>query len=95
MVRLDPPPDRLRGHARLAVPDPGVAEDSGRRRPRDLGRADEPAVDVLEDPDRGFLVNEINHTMEFRNSIAPTGVDIPGRVVDYALSAASIGIKAQ
>jgi [lysine-biosynthesis-protein LysW]--L-2-aminoadipate ligase len=46
------------------------------------------AVDVLEDPDRGYLINEINHTMEFRNSIAPTGVDIPGRVVEYALSVA-------
>src|SRR5215471_14887909 len=52
------------------------------------------AVDVLEDPDRGFVVNEINHTMEFRNSIAPTGVDIPGRVVDYALSVAAEGVKA-
>jgi [lysine-biosynthesis-protein LysW]--L-2-aminoadipate ligase len=51
------------------------------------------AVDVLEDPDRGLLVNEINHTMEFRNSIAPTGVDIPGRVVDYALHIANEGIK--
>ncbi len=49
------------------------------------------AVDVLEDPDRGFLINEINHTMEFRNSIAPTGVDIPARVVDYALAAAGEG----
>src|SRR5438874_5876918 len=47
------------------------------------------AVDVFEDPDRGFLINEINHTMEFRNSIAPTGVDIPGRVVDYALARAA------
>jgi [lysine-biosynthesis-protein LysW]--L-2-aminoadipate ligase len=47
------------------------------------------AVDILEAPDRGFLVNEINHTMEFRNSIAPTGVDIPGRVVDYALQMAT------
>ncbi len=46
------------------------------------------AVDVLEAPERGLLVNEINHTMEFRNSIAPTGVDIPGRVVDYALATA-------
>ncbi len=51
------------------------------------------AVDVFEDPDRGFLINEINHTMEFRNSIAPTGVDIPGRVADYALAAAAEGIK--
>jgi [lysine-biosynthesis-protein LysW]--L-2-aminoadipate ligase len=43
------------------------------------------AIDVLEDPDRGLLVNEINHTMEFRNSIHTTGVDIPARVVKYVL----------
>ncbi len=43
------------------------------------------AIDVLEDPDRGFLVNEVNHTMEFRNSIHTTGVDIPARVVQYVL----------
>lgn len=41
------------------------------------------AVDVLEDRARGLLVNEVNHTMEFRNSVAPTGVDIPGRIVEY------------
>ncbi len=45
------------------------------------------AVDVLESP-RGLLVNEINATMEFRNSIAPTGVDIPGIVAEYVLAAA-------
>lgn len=50
------------------------------------------AIDVLEHPERGFLVNEINHTMEFRNSSAPTGVDIPSEVVTYALS--TIGVKA-
>jgi [lysine-biosynthesis-protein LysW]---L-2-aminoadipate ligase len=44
------------------------------------------AVDLFEDPDRGLLVNEINATMEFRNSIAPTGVDIPGEMLDYVLS---------
>ncbi len=43
------------------------------------------AIDVLEDPQRGFLVNEINHTMEFRNSIHTTGVDIPAHVVRYVL----------
>ncbi len=47
------------------------------------------AVDLLEDPERGLLVNEINHTMEFRNSIQPTGVDIPARVVDYVLKHAA------
>jgi [lysine-biosynthesis-protein LysW]---L-2-aminoadipate ligase len=43
------------------------------------------AVDVFEDPVRGLSVNEINHTMEFRNSSAPTGVDIAAEVVRYAL----------
>ncbi len=47
------------------------------------------AVDVLEDTVRGFLINEINHTMEFRNSVAPTGVDIPGAIVEYAVKVAS------
>jgi len=49
------------------------------------------AIDVLEDPDRGLLVNEVNYTMEFRNSIAPTGVDIPGRMVDFSLKVAREG----
>lgn len=46
------------------------------------------AVDVFEHEERGYLVNEVNHTMEFRNSIAPTGVDIPGRIIEYALAVA-------
>ncbi|HBY92463.1 MAG: lysine biosynthesis protein LysX [Ardenticatenaceae bacterium] len=45
------------------------------------------AVDVFES-DRGLLVNEVNYTMEFRNSIAPTGVNIPGRIVDYVVQVA-------
>ena len=45
------------------------------------------AIDLLEDAQRGLLVNEINATMEFRNSIAPTGVDIPNVMLDYVLSA--------
>jgi [lysine-biosynthesis-protein LysW]--L-2-aminoadipate ligase len=43
------------------------------------------AIDVLEAPDGQLLVNEVNYTMEFRNSIDTTGVDIPARVVDYTL----------
>lgn len=43
------------------------------------------AIDVFEDKHRGLLVNEINYTMEFRNSIEPTGVNIPGRMIDYVL----------
>ncbi|HTI15479.1 MAG TPA: lysine biosynthesis protein LysX [Dictyobacter sp.] len=47
------------------------------------------AVDVLEDPEQGFLVNEINATMEFRNSIAPTGVNIPLEMIEYVVSSVS------
>jgi [lysine-biosynthesis-protein LysW]--L-2-aminoadipate ligase len=47
------------------------------------------AIDVLEDPQRGLLINEVNHTMEFRNSSAPTGVDIAAEVVNYALTVPS------
>ncbi len=43
------------------------------------------AVDLLEDANGRLLVNEVNYTMEFRNSIEPTGIDIPGRIVDYVL----------
>ncbi len=49
------------------------------------------AIDLLEDPDAGLLVNEVNGTMEFRNSIDTTGVNIPGRIVDYALRLAEAG----
>jgi [lysine-biosynthesis-protein LysW]--L-2-aminoadipate ligase len=44
------------------------------------------AIDVLENSDGQLLINEVNHTMEFRNSSAPTGVNIPAEVVAYALS---------
>lgn len=43
------------------------------------------AIDLLEDEDGNLLVNEINHTMEFRNSSAPTGVNIASEVIRYAL----------
>ena len=46
------------------------------------------AVDLFETTD-GLIVNEVNYTMEFRNSIKPTGVDIPAKMVDFAV--ASLG----
>jgi [lysine-biosynthesis-protein LysW]--L-2-aminoadipate ligase len=46
------------------------------------------AIDILEDPDRGYLVNEVNHTMEFHSTVPLTGVDLPGMLVDYAISMA-------
>ncbi len=42
------------------------------------------ALDIFE-TDEGYLVNEINHTMEFKNSEEPTGVNISGEVIDYCL----------
>jgi [lysine-biosynthesis-protein LysW]--L-2-aminoadipate ligase len=45
------------------------------------------AIDVLEGAE-GPLVNEVNYTMEFRNSIDTTGVNIPAKVVDYVLEVA-------
>lgn len=42
------------------------------------------AIDVFETAD-GYSVNEVNYTMEFRNSIDVTGVNIPAKVVDYVL----------
>lgn len=43
------------------------------------------AIDLLEDAQGNFVVNEINHTMEFRNSSKPTGVDIAQEVIDYVI----------
>jgi [lysine-biosynthesis-protein LysW]--L-2-aminoadipate ligase len=66
---------------------PEIAEISGRAA-RAVGGG-VLAVDLFEDPERGLLLNEVNATMEFRNSIHTTGVNIPGRIVDYALELAA------
>ena len=44
------------------------------------------AVDLVEAPGRGLLVIEVNHTMEFKNSVSTTGVDIPRKIAEYAIS---------
>ena len=46
------------------------------------------AIDILEDPDHGFLINEVNHTMEYHSTVPLTGVNLPGLIVDYALRVA-------
>lgn len=45
------------------------------------------AMDLFE-TDAGLTINEINHTMEFRNSVTPTGVNIPGRIAEYVIEVA-------
>ncbi|HRF99292.1 MAG TPA: hypothetical protein PLZ51_28965, partial [Aggregatilineales bacterium] len=52
------------------------------------------AMDVFETPEGGLVINEINHTMEFKNSSAPTGVNIADEVVAYALSTITEGALA-
>lgn len=50
------------------------------------------AVDLVEDRSGDLLVLEVNHSMEFRNSIQVTGVDIPARLVDDALRRAQLEV---
>jgi [lysine-biosynthesis-protein LysW]--L-2-aminoadipate ligase len=46
------------------------------------------AVDVIEDPERGMLVNEVNHTMEFHTVQPLSGIDIADTIVGYAVNVA-------
>jgi [lysine-biosynthesis-protein LysW]--L-2-aminoadipate ligase len=41
-------------------------------------------IDIFETK-KGYLINEINHATEFRNSEEPTGVSISGAIIDYCL----------
>ena len=45
------------------------------------------AIDVFETK-QGLMVNEVNYTMEYKNSITTTGVDIPAHMVEYILKVA-------
>jgi [lysine-biosynthesis-protein LysW]--L-2-aminoadipate ligase len=50
------------------------------------------AIDVFES-DNGLTINEVNHTMEFRNSITTTGVNIPALMVEYVIGSARMKDK--
>ena len=53
------------------------------------------AVDVIEDPKRGLLVNEVNHTMEFHTLQPLSGIDIGDAIVGYTLeTAVKMGVEA-
>jgi [lysine-biosynthesis-protein LysW]--L-2-aminoadipate ligase len=41
-------------------------------------------VDLME-TDSGFVVHEVNHTTEFKNTVRVTGVDIPKLLLQYAI----------
>jgi len=45
------------------------------------------AIDIMESS-KGMVVHETNYTMEYKNSIVPTGVDIPGKILEYTVKEA-------
>jgi [lysine-biosynthesis-protein LysW]--L-2-aminoadipate ligase len=51
------------------------------------------AIDLLERPDGELLVNEVNYTMEFRNSVPATRIPIPDLVAEYVLDVARTGLR--
>ena len=44
------------------------------------------AIDLIEHSERGYLINEVNHTMEFHTMQPLSGIDIAGEIVDYSIS---------
>jgi|APSaa5957512535_1039671.scaffolds.fasta_scaffold13485_1 [lysine-biosynthesis-protein LysW]---L-2-aminoadipate ligase len=50
-------------------------------------------VDINDPSSYKLIINEINHTMEFKNSITTSGVNIPGKMVDYLIKKAKEKIK--
>lgn len=41
-------------------------------------------VDILIG-NKGMMVNEVNHTVEFHTTVPVTGIDVPGLIIDYVL----------
>lgn len=73
-----------RGASAVGIPLNEEFRELAARSARAVG-ADLCAVDLLECPERGLLVNEINHSMEFRNSVETTGVNIPMHIARHTL----------
>lgn len=46
------------------------------------------AVDLVEHPEKGLVVNEINHTMEFHTAQPISGIDIADEIVAYTINTA-------
>jgi [lysine-biosynthesis-protein LysW]--L-2-aminoadipate ligase len=45
-------------------------------------------VDMMEDKNRGLVVHEVNHTVEFRGAASVSKADIPNEMIDYAVKLA-------
>jgi [lysine-biosynthesis-protein LysW]--L-2-aminoadipate ligase len=50
-------------------------------------------IDLVEHPEKGLLVNEVNHTTEFHSAQPTSGIDIAAEIVNYALEIARAGIS--
>lgn len=44
-------------------------------------------IDIFE-TNKGYVINEVNHTMEYKNVQRVTGVNIAGKILDYCLEVA-------
>lgn len=51
------------------------------------------AVDVIEHPERGFLVNEVNHTMEFHTAQPTSKIDVGDAIVEYVTKVATGALR--
>jgi [lysine-biosynthesis-protein LysW]--L-2-aminoadipate ligase len=51
------------------------------------------AVDLIEHAERGYLVNEINHTMEFHTMQPVSGIDIADEIVNHVMGVAKTSEK--
>ncbi len=51
------------------------------------------AVDLVEHPQKGLMVNEVNHTMEFHTAQPVSGVDIADEIVSYVVQVAQHKIQ--
>lgn len=52
-----------------------------------VGRRGVLAIDIMEGKD-GYTVCEVNYTPEFKNSVAPTGVNIPRKILEFVVTEA-------
>jgi len=51
------------------------------------------AVDLVEHPEKGMLINEVNHTMEFHTMQPVSGIDIADEIVSYVVQVAKSNEK--
>jgi [lysine-biosynthesis-protein LysW]--L-2-aminoadipate ligase len=48
------------------------------------------AIDLIEHAERGYLINEINHTMEFHTIQPLSGVDVAGEIVNFVVEQCAV-----